>query len=60
MRRALRDMADRVAIAWELLRYLWKRRLWWMIPLVTVLLVLSSLIAFGSTSGVGPFIYTLF
>ena len=56
----MRDMADRAAIAWELLRYLWKRRLWWMIPLVTVLLVFSSLVAFGSTSGVGPFIYTLF
>lgn len=56
----LRDMGSRLGVAAELLAYLWWRKMWWMIPLVSVLLVLGLLITFGTSSGVGPFIYTLF
>ena len=56
----LRDMANKLSIAGELLAYLWQMKMWWMIPMVFVLLVMGLLIAFGSASGVGPFIYTLF
>ncbi len=44
----------------ELFTYLWKRKLWWLIPFVIVLLLLSALIILGSAAGVGPFIYTIF
>jgi hypothetical protein len=47
-------------VAGELLGYLWERRLWWLIPMISVLLLLGLLMIFASTSGVGPFIYTLF
>ena len=53
-------MGSRLGVAAELLAYLWWRKMWWMIPLVSVLLVLGLLITFGTSSGVGPFIYTLF
>ena len=56
----LRDMGGRLSISGELLAFLWRRKMWWMIPMVTVLLLMGLLIVFGSTSGVGPFIYTLF
>ena len=56
----LRDMSQRLSIAGELLSFLWQRKLWWMIPMVSVLLLFGLLIVFGSTSGMGPFIYTLF
>ena len=56
----LRDMANKLGIAGELLAYLWHMKMWWMIPMVFMLLVMGLLIVFGSTSGVGPFIYTLF
>ena len=56
----LREMGARLAIGAELLAFLWQRKLWWMIPLVTVLLFTGILIGFGSASGVGPFMYTLF
>jgi hypothetical protein len=56
----LREMGDRLGIAGELLVFLWRRKLWWMIPVVFVLLVFGLLIGFASSSGVGPFIYTLF
>ena len=53
-------MGARLGIAAELLVFLWERKMWWIIPLVMVLLFTGLLIGFGSTSGVGPFIYTLF
>ena len=56
----LRDMGTRIGIAGELLGYLWQMKMWWAIPIVLVLLVIGLLIGFGSASGIGPFIYTLF
>ena len=56
----LRGMGNRFSIAAELIGFLWKVKMWWLIPVVFVLLFLGLLIGFGSASGVGPFIYTLF
>lgn len=44
----------------ELLAFLWKRKLWWLIPMVTTLLFCGLLLVFASSSGLGPFIYSLF
>jgi hypothetical protein len=44
----------------QLLNFLWQRKLWWLIPMVAVLLLFGLLLIFASASGVGPFIYTLF
>ena len=56
----IRDMGAKLSIAGELIAFLWRLKMWWMIPMVSVLLLMGLLIAFGSASGVGPFIYTLF
>jgi hypothetical protein len=56
----LREIGHKFGIAGELLGFLWKMKLWWMIPMVFVLLVFGLLIVVGSSTGVGPFIYTLF
>ena len=56
----IRQLGSRIAIAGELLGFLWRMKMWWMIPIVFVLLLFGLLIGFGSASGVGPFIYTLF
>lgn len=53
-------MTSNVGIVGELLNFLWKRKLWWLIPMVAVLLLFGLLLIFASASGVGPFIYTLF
>lgn len=58
--RIIRDMGARLGIAGELLVFLWQRKMWWAIPLVAVLLFIGLLIGFGTATGVGPFIYTLF
>ncbi len=53
-------MGNRLGIAMELIDFLWSHKMWWMIPMVTLLLGLGLLFFFASASGVGPFIYTLF
>jgi hypothetical protein len=42
------------------MQFLWAQKLWWMVPMVAVLMVFGLLLVFASTSGVGPFIYSLF
>ena len=51
---------DRLGIFGEFLVFLWERKLWWMIPMVTVLVVFGLLLVFAQSSALAPFIYTLF
>ncbi len=44
----------------EVLSFMWKRKLWWLIPMVTLMLMFAFLLVAASSSGLGPFIYTLF
>jgi len=44
----------------EFITFLWERKLWWMIPMVVVLVVFGLLLIFAQTSAIAPFIYTLF
>jgi drug/metabolite transporter superfamily protein YnfA len=60
MVRFVRTMITNLGIVGEFLTFLWHRKLWWLIPMVVVLLVFALLLVFASASGVGPFIYTLF
>ena len=60
MIRFVRTMMTNLGIVGEFLTFLWQRKLWWLIPMVVMLLVLALLLVFASASGVGPFIYTLF
>ena len=56
----MKGLLSRSKIAGELLKFLWEAKLWWMIPMVFVLLLLGGLIVFAQSSAVAPFIYTLF
>tara|TARA_B100000470_G_C19613256_1_gene312071 strand:- start:324 stop:506 length:183 start_codon:yes stop_codon:yes gene_type:complete len=56
----LRKMIVNMGVFGEIITFLWQRKLWWMIPMVVVLLSFGMLLMFASASGVGPFIYTLF
>jgi hypothetical protein len=60
MKNFFRSMSLNVGVVGEILSFLWKRKLWWLIPMVTVLLLFGLLVIFASASGVAPFIYTLF
>jgi hypothetical protein len=60
MPKALKAASRRVGIMGELLGFLWERKLWWLMPMVSVLLLLGILLVFAQSSAIAPFIYTLF
>lgn len=53
-------MGSNFGVAGELLSFLWARKLWWLLPLVTLLLMFGLLLIFATASGLAPFVYTLF
>lgn len=57
----LKDTKNRFGILSELFRFLWKRKMYWLFPMVALLVVFGLLLVFAaSNSAVAPFIYTLF
>jgi hypothetical protein len=56
----VRDAARRLGVVGGLFRFLWRERLWWMIPLFVALAAVAALIVLGSTPAAAPFVYTLF
>jgi hypothetical protein len=58
--KVLDQLKNRFSIMSELMAFLWVRRLWWMIPMVVVLLAFGLLIIFTQSSALAPFLYPLF
>lgn len=56
----VRDAVRRLGVVGDLLRFLWRERLWWMIPMLIALAAVAALIMLGSNPAVAPFVYTLF
>ena len=56
----LKSIRRRFAIVGEFWAFLWVRKVWWMAPLLLMLLLLSLLVVFTEGSALAPFIYTLF
>ena len=56
----LDQLKNRFSIMSELVTFFWERRLWWMIPMVVVLLAFGLLIIFTQSSALAPFLYPLF
>ena len=49
----------RVGVMRDLFSFLWQNKLWWMIPIIVVLIAFSVLIWFAQAATI-PFVYTLF
>jgi hypothetical protein len=49
-----------LGIVGEIFVFFWQRKLWWLIPMVIVLILFGLLLVFAQASAVAPFIYTLF
>jgi hypothetical protein len=56
----LRGITSRFRVVGEIFSFLWKRKLWWLMPMIFILVGLGVLLVFGQATGVGPFIYALF
>jgi hypothetical protein len=53
------ESGSNVGLVQEFFEFLRTNKLWWMTPIVLVMLVLAGIVFLGSTSA-APFIYTLF
>ncbi len=58
--RVVKEIGEKFGIAGELLTFMWRQKMWWLMPMVAILLFFGLLIVVGTSTGVGPFIYTLF
>ncbi|MBI5837520.1 MAG: hypothetical protein HZB25_09770 [Candidatus Eisenbacteria bacterium] len=60
VRRFFRTLVARTGIAGALLSFFWRGRIWWLTPLVFVILLVGVLVIFGQSSAISAFVYTLF
>ncbi|MBI4241958.1 MAG: hypothetical protein HY613_09590 [Candidatus Rokubacteria bacterium] len=56
----LAGITHRMEIMDEFFRFLWRQKLWWMIPMFAVIFAFGLLLVLGQSSALAPFIYTLF
>jgi hypothetical protein len=54
----MRTLKHLLPLMREFWGFAWQKKAWWIIPIITILLLFTALIAVGS--GVTPFIYPLF
>lgn len=60
MKQLLQTIVTRFSIVRGLFRFLWQNKMWWLIPMIAVLVVFFLIMIFAQSSPLGPFIYTLF
>ncbi len=56
----IKQTVSRATESNELLAFLWKSKLWFLIPFVLLLLIFSFILVFAQATGIAPFIYPLF
>ncbi len=59
MRSLLDGLSDLGGLLSQLGRFMWRNKLWWMVPVVLVLVLVIVLVVLAETP-LAPFIYTLF
>jgi hypothetical protein len=57
---AFRRVARNLSVLRELAAFLRERRLWWLLPMVTVFVVIAVLLVLAQSSAVAPLLYPLF
>ena len=57
---SLKGIKRKMRVIQELFHFLWEQKLWWMIPMVVLLIVFAILLIFAQSTPLAPFIYTLF
>jgi hypothetical protein len=57
----IKTIKTRAGTVGELFGYLWKRKMWWLIPMIVVLIIFVGFLALAMASpALSPFVYTLF
>ena len=60
MKQRISDFVSRLGVVGELMIFLWRAKMWWMIPMVVALLLFAVILMFATAGPAGPMIYTLF
>lgn len=56
----IKVITSRFGIVSDLLAFLWRKKMWWLLPIVVVLLIVGLLVLFAQGTTVAPFVYTIF
>lgn len=56
----LKSFYINLGIVRDLFRALWKRRIWWAIPIIFLMLIVLSVLLLAGHTGIAAFIYPLF
>jgi hypothetical protein len=43
----------------DLMKFLWKVKLWFLIPFIVILIIFGGILIFAQTTGIAPFIYSI-
>ena len=54
------SLKNRFGILRRLFGFLWRNKLWWLIPMIFLLVIFFLIMIFAQSSPLGPFVYTLF
>ena len=49
-----------ISLVKELCAYMSARKKWWLLPVITILLIVGGLLVLAQGSAIAPFIYTVF
>ena len=53
-------MSNNRALPFELWDFIKERKVWWLAPILLMLIIVGALIMFGQSSALSPFVYALF
>ena len=51
---------NKLGIIGGFLKFLWARKLWWLIPIFMIILLIGLVLVLTQGTAIAPFIYTLF
>ena len=57
--RLVQQATTRAAIVGEVFSFFWKQKLWWLIPLLVILLAVGVLFLIAQVSSAAPWMYPL-
>lgn len=56
----MKTFFSKLSIFGELLNFLWKRKLWWLVPMIIIFFIFGSIVILVGSSPLAPIIYPLF
>jgi len=55
----VRGATNRASEFGDLMKFLWKVKLWFLIPFIVLLIIFGMILIFAQSTGIAPFIYTI-